>query len=114
MKIETIKVKAGRVFNHPFESFSNLRPEVELVASLDATDDPVQSARQLQAQAEQLVEDHKQNMLKSIHELQKLSTRQQRMRQLSHQLKECQEEMDQIREAYPELNFTESKEDPHA
>lgn len=108
MRIEQIKVKAGRVFNHPYESFSNLRPEIELTATLEAGDDPIQATRELQAQAEQLVEDHKQNMLKSIHELETLSVRQKRMRQLSSQLKECQAEMDQIRKQYPDLQLTTS------
>ena len=39
MKITNIVVRAGRTFNHPHESYSNLKPEVELTATLDEGDD---------------------------------------------------------------------------
>lgn len=34
MRIKTITVTAGRTFNHPYEQYSNLRPEVTMVADL--------------------------------------------------------------------------------
>ena len=34
MKIQTITVTAGRTFNHPHEQYSNLRPEVQMTATL--------------------------------------------------------------------------------
>ena len=103
MKVTEIKVSAGRTFNHPHESYSNLRPHVELRAMLDDGDDPVKAVRELQAQAEQLVEDHKGNMLKSIQDLYELSERQREMTTLQQQLGLAQARLDHIREKYPQL-----------
>jgi len=69
MQITEIAVKAGRVFNHPHESYSNLQPSIELRAKLDPGEDPDVCARALQLRAETLVETHKQGMLESIETL---------------------------------------------
>lgn len=103
MKITIIKVSAGRTFNHPHENFSNLRPHVQLVAELTEGEDPTAAVKQLQAQAESLVEDHKQNMLQSLDDLYQMGERQAEVRGLERQLRSAQERLDQIRQQHPEL-----------
>lgn len=97
MTINQITVTAGRTFNHPHEQYSNLRPEVVLVATLEAGEDAAAATKKLQAQAEGLVEDHKQGMLKSIEELYQLSERQAEIRGLQQQLERAQQRLTQIR-----------------
>jgi len=103
MKITEINVSAGRTFNHPHETYSNLRPSVNLKATIEDGDDPIAVAKDLQSQAEQLVEDHKQNMLKSLEELYDLTERQREMTGLQEQLKRAQNRLDEIRKYYPSL-----------
>lgn len=73
MKITEITVNAGRTFNNPYESYSNLRPEVTLRASLSDGDNPDECAKGLQAQAEQLVEKHKTQLLMDLDRLNRRS-----------------------------------------
>ena len=103
MKITSITVTAGRTFNHPRENYSNLRPEVVLNASLEAGEDASSAVKSLQAQAEQMVEDHKQGLLKSIEELHQLTERQAEMRGLQRQLEQTQQRLTEIRTENPEL-----------
>ena len=58
-KITEITVSAGRTFNHPHESFSNLKPHVALKVEVLPGEDAGEVAKALQAQAEGLVEDLK-------------------------------------------------------
>lgn len=58
MKIQEITVHASRTLPHPIESYANIKPEVTLRATLDDGDDPAEAVRQLQATAENLVENH--------------------------------------------------------
>ena len=106
MTVTKIVVTAGRTFNHPHESYSNLRPEVTLEASLQEVDDPAECVRRLQAQAEGMVEDHKRGMLKSLEELYQLTERQAEMRGLQAELKKAQERLDGLRRMHPELLIT--------
>lgn len=103
MQVNTIRVKAGRTFNHPHEQFSNLRPEVELIATLDPGEDPTRCAQQLQQMAETLVEDHKTTMLRSIEDLWNLSQDEAALKRLGDGMKRAQEEIDKIRERHPQL-----------
>ena len=103
MKVTQITVRAGRTFNHPHEQYSNLRPEIELVATLDAAEDVVAVAKQLQIQAEQLAEDQKQNMLKAIEAQYELGEARTRMVGLARQLKAAQTELDAVRQQWPEV-----------
>lgn len=105
MKIQTITVTAGRTFNHPHEQYSNLRPEVSMVATIDEGEDAAEATKQLQARAEQLVEDHKQGLLKSLEELYQLSERQAEMRGLQRTLTDAQDRLDSIRKTHPEINL---------
>ena len=105
MKINTITVTAGCTFNHPHEQYSNLRPEVTMTATLDEGEDANKAAQQLQQQAEQLVEDHKQGLLHSIEELYQLTERQAEMRGLQTELKRAQDRLDCIRKEHPTLQL---------
>jgi len=105
MQVTEISVSAGRTFNHPYESFSNLKPHLTLKAALDEGEDPAAVAKDLQAKAEQLVEDHKQNMLKSLEELHNLTLAQQEMMSLERQLKNAQERIDELRKDNPQLRI---------
>lgn len=105
MKIKQITVTAGRTFNHPHEQFSNLRPEVVLVADLAEGDDAAACARELQAKAEGLVEDHKQGMLRSLEELHQLTERQQEMQGLQRELQRTQDRLAEIRKENPQLEL---------
>lgn len=105
MKINTITVTAGRTFNHPHEQYSNLRPEVSMTATLDEGEDPTKSAQQLQARAEQIVEDHKQGLLRSIEELYQLTTKQAEMRGLQQELQRAQARLEAIRKDHPQLQL---------
>lgn len=103
MKITEIIVTAGRTFNHPHEQYSNLKPSLVLKAQLAEDEDPVSATKQLQSQAEGLVEDHKQNMLRSLEELYQLGQRQEEILGLQRQLTSAQQRMDEIRKSHPEL-----------
>lgn len=103
MKINTITVTAGRTFNHPHEQYSNLRPEVTMTATIDDGEDATKAAQELQARAEQIVEDHKRGLLTSIEELYQLTERQAEVRGLQNELKRAQERLDGIRKEHPQL-----------
>lgn len=105
MKINTIQVTAGRTFNHPHEQYSNLRPEVTMTATLDDGEDPARATRELQAKAEQIVEDHKAGLLKSIEELYQLTERQAEMRGLQQELERAQRRLETIRSENPTLQL---------
>lgn len=105
MKITTIKVTAGRCFNHPREQYSNLRPEVSMTATLEDGEDAAKATRELQAKAEQIVEDHKRGLLTSIEELYQLTERQAEMRGLQQELERAQKRLEEIRSENPTLQL---------
>jgi len=103
LQITEIIVNAGRTFNHPYESFSNLRPSVTLKATLVDGEDAIAAAKDLQAKAEELVEDHKRNLLEQLEELYQLTQRQQEMASLEAGLRKAQNRIDEIRKENPQL-----------
>jgi ABC-type transporter Mla subunit MlaD len=105
MNITTIEVSAARCFNNPRENYSNLQPRVTMQAEIIAGEDPIAAVKELQLKAEQLVEDHKQNLLRSIEELYQLTERQAEMRGLQKTLKAAQDRLDDIRKAHPDLKL---------
>jgi small-conductance mechanosensitive channel len=105
MQITEIVVSAGRTFNHPFEQFSNLRPNVTLKATLSPEDDPAKAMNELQAMAEKSVEDHKQALLHSIEELHYLTEAQRNMTSLAEQITRSQRQLEEIRKAHPQLSL---------
>jgi len=100
-KIETVKVSAGRTFNHPYESYSNLRPHVQITATVLEGEDAEQVVKDLQAKSEKLVEDHKNHLLNSLHELENMKLRDQKVAQLERLIKTSQEELDSMRKGLP-------------
>ena len=103
MIITEIIVSAGRTFNHPHEDYSNLKPHVTLKATLAPEDDPIAVTKMLQQQAEQLVEDQKANMLKALEDIYQIGEAKTRMMGLARQLKNAQEEIDNLRKQWPGL-----------
>ena len=100
-KVTEIIVSAGRTFNHPHESYSNLRPQVTMKAEVLPGEDPCEVAKALQAQAEGLVEDHKQSMLNSIEELYELSETQARIAGLRSTIERAQQQLNDARKGLP-------------
>lgn len=105
MNINTITVTAGRTFNHPHEQYSNLRPEVTMTATLEAGEDAGKAIRELQAKAEQIVEDHKRGLLTSIEELYRLTEQQAEIRGLQQELERAQRRIESIRSENPMLQL---------
>lgn len=105
MKVTEIQVSAGRTFNHPYETYSNLRPSVTVKATIEDGEDPTASINALQALAEKTVEDHKQGLLKSLEDLHELTERQREMTTLAEQLTRNQLRLDEIRRQHPQLSL---------
>lgn len=98
MKITSITVDAGRTFNHPHESYSNLRPSVTLTATIEEGDNPDECAKSLQARAEELVENHKQHLLESLNRLNELSMIERETNSLEQSIKNSQSRLTFLRE----------------
>ncbi len=73
MQVTEIIVGTGRTFNHPYETYSNLKPSLTLKATLDPGESEEQAVRVLQAKAERLIDEHKANLLNAIREQYQLS-----------------------------------------
>ena len=112
MKVVEVTVAAGRTFNHPFEQYSNLRPNVTLKAVLDGDEDYAAAVQTLQAKAEALVEEHKQHMLRSLEELERLERYQQEVQSLEHSIRQSQERLDRLRQDTHALTAGPSTETP--
>ena len=97
MQVTQIKVSAGRTFNHPFESYSNLRCDVHLDARLDEGEDAKAATQALQAQAEELAENHKQDLLKQIHNLERLSRAREEISQLEERVQSAQSRLKSLK-----------------
>jgi hypothetical protein len=103
MHVTEITVSAARTFNHPYEAYANFKPAVSLKATLAPGEDPANATKQLQQQAETLVEDHKNALLTSVHELHRMSEAQQRAAELGRQIAAAQDKLDTLRKEYPDL-----------
>jgi hypothetical protein len=112
MKVTEVTVSAGRTFNHPYESYSNLRPNVTLKAVLEGEEDYAAAVQTLQAKAEALVEEHKQHMLRSLEELERLERYQQEVQSLEHSIRQSQERLDRLRQDTHALTAGPSTETP--
>jgi hypothetical protein len=97
MKVTEISVTAGRTFNHPHESYSNLRPSVTMKASLDDGEDATDAAKVLQAKAEQLVEDHKNNLLQTLEQIYEQEQIDGQIAGLQRELTRAQQQLDHLR-----------------
>lgn len=97
MKITEIIVSAGRTFNHPYENFSNLRPQVTFKAALEDGEDPERAAKDLQAKAESMIEDHKNHMLSSLHKLHEMQKYEECVASLEQTIQNAQRDLDALR-----------------
>jgi hypothetical protein len=103
MKVTEITVTAGRTFNHPHESYSNLRPSVTMKATLDDGEHTDSAIKALQAKAEQLVEDHKANLLSSLEEVYEQNEIDGQIDDLERQLTSAQQRLEALRGKRREL-----------
>lgn len=108
MKVTEITVSAGRTFSHPYEDYSNLRPQVTLRATIEEGDDPSEQTKALQALAEKSVEDHKHALLDSLHKLHYLTESQREITSLGQQIVRSQARIDALRKEFPQLQLSES------
>jgi len=103
MRVTEITVTAGRTFNHPHETYSNLRPEVRLTATLDDTDDASDCAKALQAKAERLVEDHKNTLLQTLEQIYEQDQIDGQIANLERELTHAQQGLDRLRRQRQQL-----------
>lgn len=96
MQVTTITVKAGRTFNHPIESYSNLRCDAAMTATLEPGEDPIEATKALRSQVETLCEEHKQEMLESIRALEERQRRNARRILLANQIDSLQGELEEL------------------
>lgn len=68
MVIKEITVSAGRTFNHPYEAYSNYRPSVTLMATIEEGDNVKTETNLLQELADGLVEENKRKTLVKLDE----------------------------------------------
>ncbi len=64
MKLKEIIVRAGFTHPNPYRAFANVKPEVELRATLADGDDPAECAVQLQEQANAMLVKHTAELLR--------------------------------------------------
>ena len=102
-QVQEIVVSAGRTFNHPFESYSNLKPSITVKATLNEGEDWEAATKQLQATAEGLIEDHKRHMLQTIEEVEELRRKGDEVARLDRQIRQAQERLDALRSGAPAL-----------
>lgn len=97
MRIDEIKVSAGRTFNHPYEQYSNLRCDVHLNAKLDDGEDAVEATKHLQARAEEICEGHKVALIKNLHDLERISRQTEEISQLERRIQEAQSKLKDLK-----------------
>lgn len=102
-RITEITVSAGRVISHPFKQYENLRPMITLKAVLDDGEDFEVVAKDLQAKAEGMIEDHGRYMVKSLEELEALTRRQSRVASLEASIRRAQADLNVLRKEMPSL-----------
>lgn len=118
MKVTEIVVSAGRTFNHPYESYSNLKPQVTIKATIENGEDFETEVNVLQAKAERLVEDHKAALLTNLEEIHNLTERQREIASLEDGLKRTQARLDALRagvvqtKSLPEFGVIEDDDKP--
>ncbi len=105
MKITEITVNAGRTLQHPCESYANIRPSVTLKASLADGDDPLEATRQLQRQAEQMVEEHSMVLKASLLERDVASREEHELAKLTQSIASNQQRLEEL-QANAEMRAT--------
>jgi hypothetical protein len=102
-KVTEITVSAGRVIPHPFVQYANLRPMITIKAELDEGEDFKAVAKDLQATAEGMIEDHSRYMVRSLEELENLTRKQARVASLEASIRRAQSDLDELRKDMPAL-----------
>jgi len=64
MKVTAIRVSSGRTFSNPYESYSNFKPHLSVEVEVDDSESNLQIIKNLQENLEQLMDDHKEWLLK--------------------------------------------------
>lgn len=103
MRVTEITISAGRTFGHPYEQYSNLKPQVTVKAALADGEDWTEAIKALQAKVEMIIEDHKRIMLKQLEELESLRVRQREVANLERTIRQAQENLDRLRAAAVDL-----------
>lgn len=111
MKITEITVHAGRTFNHPYESYSNFKPGVSLRATLSDEEDPEAATKALQAQAEHMAEQQKQQILADLQMLERQSRISSSIASTRRQIAQLQTELSALEKGQVQLPPPE-EEDP--
>jgi hypothetical protein len=101
MKVTEVVVSAGRTVSHPTQTYSNLKPQLTLKAQLGEDDDPTACVKQLQAQAEQLIEDHAKNLAEAIVEAEEIERRTKRVADLEREIRFKQMDLESERKLLP-------------
>jgi chromosome segregation ATPase len=99
MKVTAISVTAGRTFNHPFEQYANLRFDMHLDAQLEEGEEFLPAIQKLTAQAEELAEGHKQNLLKDIRTLEKIQRANREISDLEERMAQADSRLKDLRQA---------------
>lgn len=105
MQITEITVSAARTINHPVENYANLKPMVSLKAVLSDGDDYAQSVKDLQAKAEELVEDHAAQLKTHIRDMYYLDQKQKQLISLESELHKTQDRIAEIRKEMPLMSL---------
>jgi len=111
MQITEITVSAARTINHPVENYANLKPMVSLKAVLGDGDDYSQAVKDLQAKAEELVEDHATQLKKHIRDMYYLDQKQKQLLSLEASLHKTQRELEAVRAEMPLMSLPSSEVD---
>ena len=82
MKITDITVSAGLTFNHPYESYSNFRPNVTYHAAVEEGEDKIACTRVLQELADNEMERWKQKKLCMLEEEEEQRLRKMELRKM--------------------------------
>ena len=103
MEIKQITVTAGRTFNHPFEQYSNLRPELTITATLAPGEDLDHATRTLQARAEKLMEQHKENLLETISLVEQEKSRRAEVERIRRQINQTRADLENAQQGKTQL-----------
>lgn len=106
MIITEIIVSAGRTFNHPYESYSNLKPQLTLKATIQEGDDVQHSILALQDRAETMIEQHKQQMLADMEAMEHLRRYDQQIASLETEITKATQRLEQLKQMTPKALAT--------
>ena len=103
MKVKEITVQAGRTVSHPFESYANLRSDITMRADLEDGDDADAAIKALQAEAENRVQGHIDQVVKDIQSVRELEELDRRIGMYERQMPEKIAELERMKKQREEL-----------